>query len=185
MSRIGKLPVEVPAGVDVHVEEGRIHVKGPKGEISMPVRGEITVKFDPEERLIICERRSDEKSDRALHGLTRALVANMVEGVTKQFEKKLEIVGVGYTCQVIGDELSLQVGFCHPVDFVIPEGLEVKCPTNRIIEIRGVDKQKVGQFAAEVRRARPPEPYNAKGIKYAGEVVRRKAGKTFVSGGGR
>lgn len=185
MSRIGKQPVEVPAGVDVTIEKGRIHLKGPKGEIGMPVRGEITVTFDPGERRIVCERRSDAKSVRALHGLTRALIANMVEGVTRQFAKKLEIVGMGYTCQVIGSELSMQLGFCHPVDFMIPEGLEVTCPTNRTIEIKGVDKQKVGQFAAEVRRARPPEPYNAKGIKYAGEVVRRKAGKTFVSGSGR
>jgi large subunit ribosomal protein L6 len=184
MSRIGKLPVEVPAGVDVKFAQGDILIKGPKGEISMPLRAEITVKFDTEKRHIICERSSDAKNDRALHGLTRAMISNMVEGVTKQFEKKLQINGVGYSCQVVGNELSLQVGFAHAVDMAIPEGLEVICPTNRNITVRGVDKQKVGQFAAEVRRVRPPEPYNAKGIKYEDEVVRRKAGKTFVSGGG-
>lgn len=184
MSRIGKLPVEVPAGVEVKIARGAIHVKGPKGELDMPVRGEISVKFDAEKRELICERRSDQKLDRALHGLTRALIANMVKGVTELFEKKLQINGVGYSCQVVENELSLQVGFAHSVDLAIPEGLEIVCPTNRNITVRGMDKQKVGQFAAEVRRVRPPEPYNAKGIKYETEVVRRKAGKTFVSGGG-
>jgi large subunit ribosomal protein L6 len=183
MSRIGKSPVEVPAGVDVNIKKGRIHIKGPKGEIGMPVRSEISVKFDAEARRIICERRSEAKADRALHGLTRALIANMVRGVTEPFEKKLVINGVGYSGQVVENELSLQVGFPHSVDLVIPEGLEVTCPTNRNIVVRGVDKQRVGQFAAEVRAVRPPEPYNAKGIKYEDEVVRRKAGKTFVSGG--
>jgi large subunit ribosomal protein L6 len=183
MSRIGKLPVEVPAGVDVKIERGGIHVKGPKGELGIPVRSEISVKFDGEKRQIVCERRSDAKIARALHGLTRALIANMVEGVTKQFEKKLQINGLGYTCQVVGNQLSMQLGFSRPVDMDIPEGLDVTCPTNQRITIKGVDKQKVGQFAAEVRSMRPPEPYNTKGIKYENEVIRRKAGKTFVSGG--
>ena len=184
MSRIGNLPIEVPAGVDVKIKKGSIHVKGPKGEIGMPVRSEITVKFDGQARRIACQRRSDTKADRALHGLTRALIANMVKGVTEQFEKKLVINGVGYSCMVVGSELSMQLGFAHPADMQIPEGLEVSCPTNRIIVIKGVDKQQVGQFAAEVRSVKPPEPYNAKGIKYENEVIRRKAGKTFVSGGG-
>ena len=184
MSRIGKLPVEVPVGVDVKINKNVIHIKGPKGEISMPFRQEITVTFDTEKRHVICERSTDNKNDRAFHGLTRALIANMVEGVTKQFEKKPVINGLGYTCQVIGSELSLQVGFAGPVDLLIPEGLDVTCPTNRNIVIKGVDKQKVGQFATEVRNVRPPEPYNAKGIKFEDEVIKRKAGKTFVSGGG-
>jgi len=184
MSRIGKLPVEVPAGVDVKIDKSVIHIKGPKGEISMPFRNEITVRFDKKKRHITCERASDEKNDRAFHGLTRALIANMVEGVTKQFEKKLVINGLGYTCQVEGSELTLQVGFAGPVNLAIPDGLETTCPTNHNIVIRGVDKQKVGQFAVEVRKVRPPEPYNAKGIKFEDEVVKRKAGKTFVSGGG-
>ncbi len=183
MSRIGKLPIAVPDGVEVNVKGGRVHLKGPKGETGMPVRSEITVRFDPEKREITCERKTDQKTARALHGLTRSLIANMVEGVTKQFEKKLVVVGVGYSCLLIEGTLTLQVGFCHPVDLEIPKELEVTCPTNRNISIRGVDKQKVGQFASEVRRVRPPEPYNAKGIKYENEVVRRKAGKTFVSGG--
>jgi large subunit ribosomal protein L6 len=178
------MPVEVPSGVDVKIKKSSIHVKGPKGELSMPVRREISVKFDEENRQITCERASDQKTDRAFHGLTRALIANMVEGVTKQFEKKLVINGLGYTCQIIENNLSLLVGFAHPVDLLIPEGLEVTCPTNHNITITGADKQKVGQFAAEVRKVRPPEPYNTKGIKYEDEVVKRKAGKTFVSGGG-
>ena len=184
MSRIGKLPIEVPGGVDVSIEKGSIRVKGPKGELSMPLHAEVSVSFDSEKRLILCERKTDEKTHRALHGLTRALVANMIEGVTKQFQKKLQINGLGYTCQVTGNTLSLQVGFAHQVDLTIPEGLEVTCPTNRSIAVTGIDKQKVGQFAAEIRRVRPPEPYNLKGIKYEDEVIKRKAGKTFVSGGG-
>jgi large subunit ribosomal protein L6 len=184
MSRIGKAPVEVPAGVEVKIEGASILVKGPKGQISMPVRREIAVRFDKEKNVLVCERKSDQKTDRALHGLTRALIANMITGVTNQFERKLQVNGVGYSCQVVEKELSLQVGFSHPVDIPIPEDLEVVCPSNRNIVVRGVDKQKVGQFAANVRRVRPPEPYNAKGIKYEEEVVRRKAGKTFVSGGG-
>ncbi len=183
MSRIGNSPVVVPEGVDVKLKKGSISVKGPKGELSMPVRSEIKVKFDSGKRLITCARRTDQKTHRALHGLTRALIANMVEGVTKQFEKRLLINGLGYSCQVVGNELSMQMGFSGPVDMVIPEGLEVTCPTNRNIIVRGADKQKVGQFAAVVRKVRPPEPYNAKGIRYDDEVVRRKAGKTFVSGG--
>ena len=184
MSRIGKLPIEVPGGVDVIIEKGSIRIKGPKGELSIPLRAEISVKFDNETRLIVCERKTDQKTDRALHGLTRALIANMVEGVTKQFQKKLQINGLGYTCQVTGNTLSLQVGFTNQVDLTIPESLDVTCPTNRSITVAGVDKQKVGQFAAEIRRVRPPEPYNLKGIKYEDEVIKKKAGKTFVSGGG-
>ena len=184
MSRIGKLPVEVPGGVVVSIEEGSIRVKGPKGELSMPLRAGISVTFDSEKRLVLCERETDQKTHRALHGLTRALIANMIEGVTRQFQKKLQINGLGYSCQVTGNILSLQVGFTNQVDLRIPEGLEVICPTNRSISVTGTDKQKVGQFAAEIRRVRPPEPYNLKGIKYEDEVIKRKAGKTFVSGGG-
>ncbi len=184
MSRIGKLPIEVPGGVEVSIEAGSIRVKGPKGELSMPLRAEVSVSFDGEKRLIMCERKTDQKTDRAMHGLTRALLANMVEGVTKQFQKKLQINGLGYTCQVTGNILSLQVGFTNQVDLTIPEGVEVTCPTNRSMVVTGMDKQKVGQFAAEIRRIRPPEPYNLKGIKFEDEVIKKKAGKTFVSGGG-
>jgi large subunit ribosomal protein L6 len=184
MSRIGKTPVEVPVGVDVSVDKENVRVKGPKGELSIPLSSQVSVKYDGDKRRIVCERKTDEKADRALHGLTRALIANMIEGVTKQFQKKLQINGLGYTCQVDGGVLSLQVGFTHPVDLRIPEGIEVACPTNRSMVVTGVDKQKVGQFAAEIRRIRPPEPYNLKGIKYEDEVIKKKAGKTFVSGGG-
>ena len=183
MSRIGKLPVAVPAGVDVKVAGGTVLVKGPKGELEMPVRDEVSVAFDAGKRAIVCTRRGDGKMQRALHGLTRALIANMVKGVVEQFEKRLQINGIGYSCQVAGKKLVLQVGFSLPVDVPVPEGLTVTCPTNRSIVIKGADRQKVGQFAAEVRAVRPPEPYNAKGIKYEDEVIRRKAGKTFVSGG--
>jgi large subunit ribosomal protein L6 len=184
MSRIGKLPIEVPDGVDVSIEEKSVRVKGPKGELSMPLRAEISVNFDSEKRLVVCERKTDQKMDRALHGLTRALIANMIEGVTKQFQKKLQINGLGYTSQVTDNILSLQVGFANQVDLTIPEGLDVTCPTNRSITVTGIDKQKVGQFAAVIRRIRPPEPYSLKGIKYEDEVIKKKAGKTFVSGGG-
>jgi len=184
MSRVGKQPIDIPQGVDIRIEEKTIYVKGPKGEISTPRHNEVTIRIDKDSNQLFCERSSDAKKERELHGLVRSLIANMVEGVTKQFQKKLEINGLGYTCQVTDNELTLQVGFSHPVNMKIPDGLDVTCPTNRNITIVGIDKQKVGQFAAEVRGVRPPEPYNTKGIKYDNEIVRRKAGKTFVSGGG-
>jgi len=182
MSRIGKQPIKVPAGVTVEVSGRRVAVKGSKGSLEMNVHPEMTVEIDAETGAILVKRPSDVDRHRALHGLTRTLVANMVEGVTKGFEKRLEIVGVGYNAKVQGRKLVLQIGFSHPVEMDPPEGVEVAAPAPTRIVITGADKQAVGQFAAEVRRVRPPEPYKGKGIRYEGEFVRRKAGKAFAAG---
>jgi large subunit ribosomal protein L6 len=180
MSRIGKKPVKVPANVKVHVAEQTIKVEGPKGKLEWSFRPEVSVKFDAEAKEVHVDRGSDERLTRALHGLTRAMIANMVVGVTKEYEKKLEIVGVGYLAAIAGKTLQLRVGFAHEVHKPIPAGLTVTCPDQTHIVIRGVDKQLVGQFAAEVRSVRKPEPYKGKGIRYDGEVVRRKAGKAVT-----
>ncbi len=181
MSRIGRKPVDVPAGVKVAVESGLVRVTGPKGNLAQQIHPAIMVRLDDGGKRVVFERTSDAKKDRALHGLSRALVANMVNGVTTGFERKLEIIGVGYNAKVQGKELRLQVGFAHPVIMPIPDVITVELPNPTHIVLKSPDKQKIGQFAAEIRRVRPPEPYNSKGIKYEGEVVRRKAGKTFVS----
>jgi large subunit ribosomal protein L6 len=184
MSRIGKQPVSVPENVKVTVQGQTIAVEGPKGELSLPVHNELEVTYDAEKHQIILSRKGGEtRQSKALHGLFRALVANMVEGVTHQFVKKLTITGSGYSAKVETGLLVVDVGFCHSVKVPIPKGLFVTTPIPRLIEIRGADKQQVGEFAANVRGIRPPEPYNAKGIKYDDEIVRRKAAKTFVSGG--
>jgi large subunit ribosomal protein L6 len=181
MSRIGKKPVNVPAGVDVTLEGDKVAVKGPKGQLDLRLRPEVAVEASEDGKALSITRTVENRSARAFHGLTRALVSNMVVGVSEGFTKKLEIHGVGYNAKVQGNALRLQIGFCHPVDFEIPEGLEVECPTNTTIVVSGCDKQEVGQFAAKVRAIRPPEPYNAKGIRYEGEQIQRKAGKSFVS----
>lgn len=186
MSRIGKMPIPVPAGVDIKIADGAITIKGPKGTMTKDIHPEMIVKL--EDSQIIVERPSDEATHRALHGLTRTLVANMVEGVTKGFEKQLQIHGVGYRAQMNGSVLNLQVGYSHPVDITPKEGIsfEVGQEANTripIIYVRGIDKQVVGQQAAEVRAVRKPEPYKGKGIRYATEVVRRKAGKSGKAGG--
>ena len=177
MSRIGKKPVVIPAGVTVSLEDGNvIQVKGPKGTLSSKFHPNVTVKIEGNQ--VIIERHSDDKFDRALHGLTRALINNMVDGVTKGFEKTLEINGVGYRASMEGKKLVLNVGYSHQVDMPLPEGLSAEVPAPNKIIIKGSDKQAVGEFAAKVRSVRPPEPYKGKGIKYAEEVVRRKEGKT-------
>jgi large subunit ribosomal protein L6 len=181
MSRIGKKPVRLPAGVEVRLESGSVAVKGPKGELDLELRPEVDVAKSEDGQSLLVERKSDSRPARAFHGMTRALVRNMVVGVSEGFTKKLEIHGVGYNARVQGRTLRLAIGFCHPVDFDIPEGLTVECPTNTSIVVTGCDKQGVGQFAAKVRAIRPPEPYNAKGIRYEGEYIQRKAGKSFVS----
>jgi large subunit ribosomal protein L6 len=184
MSRVGKQPVSVPENVKVTVQGQTILVEGPKGQMSLTVRPELEVVFEPQKRQIVVTRKGNEtRQAKALHGLHRSLIANMVEGITHQFLKRLTITGSGYGARVETGALVLDVGFCHPVKAPIPTGLFVTTPTPRLIEIRGADKQQVGQFAAGVRSIRPPEPYNAKGIKYEDEVIRRKAAKTFVSGG--
>jgi large subunit ribosomal protein L6 len=175
MSRIGKRPIEVPSGVIVAVDPGRVTVSGPKGELrqQVPRRMQIT----QEDGTITVARPTERGEDRALHGLTRTLIANMVEGVTNGFEKRLEIQGVGYRAALAGSNLELQVGFSHPVRVTPREGITFEVPTPTQIVVRGIDKQVVGQTAAEIRKVRPPEPYKGKGIRYEGEHVRRKVGK--------
>jgi large subunit ribosomal protein L6 len=176
MSRIGKKPVPIPAGVKVNVADREISVEGKLGKLVWSHRPEIEVAVEGAE--VIVSRKSEDRLPRALHGLTRALVRNMVEGVSTGYEKKLEIQGVGYLAAVQGDTLQLRVGFANEVHKKIPAGLTVTCPDQTHILIKGTDRQKVGQFAAEVRAVRKPEPYKGKGIRYDGEQVRRKAGKT-------
>jgi large subunit ribosomal protein L6 len=175
MSRIGKRPIEVPAGVIVSVDPGRVTVSGPKGELrqQVPQRMEIA----QEDGHVTVTRPTERGEDRALHGLTRTLIANMVEGVTNGFEKRLEIQGVGYRAALSGSNLELQVGYSHPVRITPREGISFEVPVPTQIVVRGIDKQIVGQTAAEIRKVRPPEPYKGKGIRYEGEHVRRKVGK--------
>ena len=175
MSRIGKKPIEVPAGVIVSVDPGRVTVSGPKGELRqvVPQRMQIT----QEDGTITVARPTERGEDRALHGLTRTLIANMVEGVTQGFEKKLEIQGVGYRAALAGENLELQVGYSHSVRITPREGISFEVPVPTQVVVRGIDKQMVGQTAAEIRKVRPPEPYKGKGIRYEGEFVRRKVGK--------
>jgi len=175
MSRIGKQPIEVPTTVSVSLSPGRVIVNGPLGELAQEVPQRIALEqADGEIRVT---RPTDRGPDRALHGLTRSLVANMVEGVTKGFEKRLEIQGVGYRAALRGTSLELNVGYSHPVVMNAPDGIEFEVPSNTEVVIKGIDKQKVGQTAAEVRKVRPPEPYKGKGIRYQGEYVARKVGK--------
>ena len=175
MSRIGKRPIEVPAGVTVTLDPGRVTVHGPKGELRQVVPQRIAIA--QEEGQIVVTRPTERGDDRALHGLTRTLVANMVEGVTSGFEKRLELQGVGYRAALHGTDLELQVGYSHPVRIKPRQGIEFEVPTPTQITVRGIDKQVVGQTAAEIRKVRPPEPYKGKGIRYEGEFVRRKVGK--------
>lgn len=176
MSRIGKKPVPLPKGVDVSVEGTTVKVKGPKGELQHTFRPGMKVRVENGE--ILVERPTEEKQDRALHGLTRALIANMVQGVTEGFKKTLEIVGVGYRAEKKGNNLVVSVGYSHPVEYPEPAGITLSTPAPTVIVVEGIDKQKVGQVAAELREFRRPEPYKGKGIRYQGEQVRRKAGKT-------
>lgn len=176
MSRIGKKPIDLPQGVDIKIDAGIITIKGPKGTLSQPIPGEIEIK--QEEGSLIVTRPNDQKKNRAFHGLTRALVANMVQGVTTGFERKLELVGVGYRVQLQGSKLVISIGFSHPVEVEPPEGIEFEVPAVTRITIKGIDKQLVGNTAAHIRAIRPPEPYKGKGIKYENEVIRRKAGKS-------
>ena len=175
MSRIGKRPIEVPAGVTVQVEPGRVAVTGPLGSLQQQVPQRMQIA--QEEGTVLVTRPTERGEDRALHGLTRTLIANMVEGVTKGFEKKLEIQGVGYRAALKGTDLELQVGYSHPVTIKPRTGISFEVPAPTQIVVKGTDKQVVGQTAAEIRKVRPPEPYKGKGIRYEGEYVRRKVGK--------
>ncbi len=177
MSRIGKLPVSIPAGVTITVDEANVvTVKGPKGELSQQMPRDM--KIEQENGVLTVKRPSDDKEHRALHGLTRSLIHNMVVGTTEGFKKNLEIVGVGYRAQMQGEKLVLNLGYSHPVEFDKIEGVTFETPTPNKIVISGIDKQKVGQVAADVRAKREPEPYKGKGIRYENEHVRRKEGKT-------
>jgi len=183
MSRIGKKPVQLPQGVSAKVDAGILSVKGGQGELKLKFHSAMNVKVDEQARQIVVTRPDDERQNRALHGLTRSLINNMVRGVVTAFEKKLEIIGVGYQASVSGKTLNLQVGFANVVKLPIPAGVKCALPDNTHIHLSSADKQAVGQFAAVIRKVRPPEPYKGKGIRYEGEHVRRKAGKAFASGG--
>ena len=181
MSRIGRLPIPVPSGVDVAIDGRHVTVTGPRGELSRDLHPDISVRR--EDSTIVVERPSEQKVHKQLHGLTRTLVANMVEGVTNGYRKGLEITGVGYRAQKVGDRLQLNLGYSHPIEIVPPAGIsfEVENPTR--LAVVGIDKELVGQMAAKVRSTRKPEPYKGKGVRYAGEQVRRKAGKAGKIGG--
>lgn len=176
MSRIGRKPISLPPGVEIKIEDGVITVTGPKGVLSQSIPEDITIDQQAGELLVT--RPSDAKKHRAFHGLTRALVANMVTGVTTGFEKKLEMVGVGYRAQMQGSKLVINIGFSHPVEVEPPAGIEFEVPAVTKITVKGIDKQLVGNTAADIRAIRKPEPYKGKGLRYENEVVRRKAGKT-------
>jgi len=180
MSRIGRLPVPILKGVEIKEANGTVNVKGPKGELTLDLHPDIRVVLEGDELRV--ERPSDQKPHRALHGLTRALIANMVTGVTSGFSKTLEIVGVGYRAEVKGKGLTLSLGFSHPIEYVPVEGIKLECPNQTTVVVSGIDKQQVGQTAAEIRSFRPPEPYKGKGVRYQNEHIRRKAGKTASSG---
>lgn len=177
MSRIGKLPIEIPEGVTIEMKDGVCVVKGPKGELSERIHDKITVEIAEKEVLV--KRSDEEKFSRSLHGLSRNLIANMVEGVTKGFEKRLEIIGVGYKAQASGSKLTLNLGFSHPIEYKAPDGVtfDIDKDKKNIVIISGISKQMVGEVAAKIRSYRKPEPYKGKGIRYEGEYVARKVGK--------
>jgi large subunit ribosomal protein L6 len=180
MSRIGRQPIAIPDGVDVSVEGTRVAVKGPRGTLERSVHADMRIVKD--DGTLRVERPSDERVHRSLHGLTRTLIANMVTGVTAGYEKRLEIVGVGYRAALRGSDLELALGFSHPVPFPAPEGIEFEVPAPTRIVVRGIDKELVGEVAANIRKIRKPEPYKGKGVRYEGEHVRKKAGKAAKGG---
>ena len=178
MSRIGKKPVPIAAGAKVVINGRMIDVEGPKGKDSYEHRPEVSVTVDEDAKTVVVERHNDDRPSREFHGLTRALIANMIEGVTKGYEKKLEVVGVGYLAAISGDTLQVRAGFANELHLKIPGDLDVTCPDQTHVVVQGCNKQKVGQFAAEVRALRKPEPYKGKGIRYQGEQVKIKPGKS-------
>jgi large subunit ribosomal protein L6 len=181
LSRIGKQPIDIPTGVEVQVDGSRVAVKGPRGSLAQSFNQDMRIVL--EDGVLRVERPSDERTHRSLHGLTRTLIANMVEGVTNGFEKRLEIVGVGYRAVLKGSDLEIAAGYSHPVPFLAPNGIEFEVPAPTRIVVRGIDKQQVGEVAAEIRKIRKPEPYKGKGIRYEGEHVRKKAGKAAKGAG--
>lgn len=180
MSRIGKLPVAVPSGVDVKLGDGEVHVKGPKGELRQHVLQHVSLRM--EDGKVLVERKGNAKEHRSAHGLTRTLVTNMIEGVSKGFRKTLEIQGVGYRAAKSGEKVNLTLGFSHPVSYAPPNGITLSVEGTNKIHVDGIDKQQVGQVAAEIRNLRPPEPYKGKGVRYSGEVIRKKLGKAGKAG---
>jgi large subunit ribosomal protein L6 len=183
VSRVGRKPITIPAGITVKTAGQSISVKGPKGELQATIHPAISVEMA--EGVLTVHRPSDQKEHRALHGLWRANIQNMINGVTAGYAKKLELVGVGYRAEMKGPRLQLLVGFSHPILFGAPEGVKIETPTQTSITISGIDKQLVGQVAAKIRSFRPPEPYKGKGVKYEGEYIRRKAGKAAAAGGAK
>jgi large subunit ribosomal protein L6 len=180
MSRVGRQPVKVPSGVKINVSGASLTVEGPKGKLEMTLRPEVEVKSADGEVVVECKGSS--KFARSMHGTTRSLISNMIQGVTQGFQRNLDIVGVGWQGKMQGRTLVLQLGFCHTVDMQVPEGVNVELPNPQRIEVTGIDKQAVGEFAARIRAARKPEPYKGKGVRYDGERIIRKAGKSFVGG---
>jgi len=180
MSRIGKLAVNVPSGITVTADDGEVHVKGPKGELRQRTLSHVSVRL--QDGKVVVERNGDQKQHRAAHGLTRTLVNNMIEGVSKGFRKSLEIQGVGYRAAKAGERLNLTLGFSHPVSYEAPKGITLSVEGTNKIHVDGIDKQQVGQVAAEIRNLRAPEPYKGKGIRYEGEIVRKKLGKAGKAG---
>ena len=176
MSRIGKQPIDIPGGVDIKMDGNHIVVKGPKAQLELDAHPEMVVKI--EDNVIAVERPSDQPNHRALHGLTRSLIANMIEGVTEGFQRTLEIQGVGYRAEKSGGGITLHLGYSHTISYKAPQGVEIELPNQTTVVIQGADKQAVGHAAAVIRGFRPPEPYKGKGVRYQGEHVRRKAGKT-------
>ena len=183
MSRVGRKPIPIAAGVKVQKTDHAVKIVGPKGELSATVHPDIG--FEIKGSQILITRPSDEKEHRSLHGLWRALMANMIQGVTQGYAKKLELVGVGYRAEMKGKKLQLQLGFSHPILFAPPDGIKIETPTQTNITVSGIDKQLVGQVAAKLRSFRPPEPYKGKGVKYEGEYIRRKAGKAAAATGAK
>jgi len=183
MSRIGKQPVVVPAGVKVRLADGKIYVEGPKGKLDLEPHRALTVEYDDKAKVVKVVRADDDRQSKALHGLTRTLINNMVQGVTKGYEKRLKIEGIGYQAKLDKKAVVLTVGYANQIKKEPPDGVTVEVPDPTTIVVKGADKQKVGQFAAEVRAVRKPEPYKGKGVRYEGEQVRRKEGKSFSTGG--
>ncbi len=176
MSRIGKKPIAIPKGVKVESKDGLVHVEGPKGKLNRALTYRITVEI--KDNQVFVHRAADTKLDRCQHGLYRALIANMIKGVTEGYEKQMEIIGVGFKAQVQGKALNLNVGFSHPVNFSIPEGITIETPKQTHLIVRGMDKEKVGEICAKIRAVYPPEPYKGKGIRFVGEYVKKKVGKS-------
>jgi large subunit ribosomal protein L6 len=183
VSRIGKKPIPISKGVKIHTSGQEIKVTGPKGELSATVHPDLKIEANGEE--IVVKRQSDEKPQRALHGLWRALIQNMLTGVSEGYTRKLELVGVGYRAELKGKKLQMQLGYSHPILFQPPDGIKIETPTQTNIIVNGIDKQLVGQVAAKIRSFRPPEPYKGKGVKYEGEYIRRKAGKAAAASGAK